>query len=590
MTLNSETKVERLVIIQSSVQSQHYKNSCRKESDLILAIGPEAMYEAETNSWKYCCLGEIWSDDQYELNKKKNEKCVNELIIGLNNYSRSRDLSKNLEIGNYYAFQLCVIIGQILNNIFIVNSIIKNLGPENLLCYTKSNPELFLEHRPDPDSILANVLCRILANKKVQFDLISLPEFDSNVTRREKILTFLPSSIRFFLVKFRDCFRFKKIKSAKHNLLLIGAGGDWVKLAKYSSFNNFFTLVPAKKYKTTGTIKPSQEVIDLLESSIKYKNIIPYDMYNLAALIQEDTEVFASLADDIDQMLNKHDAVVTAVLTYPWDNFLAHRAALKNMPVIVWQHGEKGQSDLDITSIYTEIFYATDYFAYAPLVVNQYKSLIGKYRLKNVVAIGSIGKQVEWEGGDTILYATGKWFKTTNPFVSDPDSRLFKAHIKILPLLEKYTDLYKVIFKANNTPKLNNTPYQFKNIKIEYEKSFTECLKTAKLVILDTPATTLIEACSTNIPIFCLGGRSEYTNEFLAAVKQRVVWSETPEDLIINLKNFLDSEVYPADIHNKQLLTLFGSGAVPSQIAESSRNSIINSLNRHCKKKEVNIL
>ena len=579
-----KNRFHRLVVIQTKAQAVDYRNYRRAEGDLVLPIGPEAMYEAEINGWEFCNLVDIWTEDQYNLEKEVSQEKLNALIEELNSYSRRRNSNIGLEIGNYYAFQLWVIINQISFNNFIVRSITENLTPTKVLCYTKANVQAFMELRPDPDCIFAQVLSSSRLYKDGKCEIVKIKELRKISTLREKTLSSLPVPVRAFLQKFRNRNALKNNNSATHNLLVIGEGYDWLKLNQYPAFNEIFHLHLPPDVKCTGKVTPTQELMEIINKSIQREDLSSYDISGLAAALETDLISFAEKAYDIRAMMNKYDAAVTAVLSFPRDNFLAHMAALAGLPVFVWQHGEKGQIGFDPLAIYTELFYATDYFAYAPVVVEQYKHMIGKFRLSNVIAVGSIEKRIEWQGGNTIVYATGKWFKTT--IFLDPDTRLYKAHRSILGYLDGVGSSYEVVFKANNTPGLNDVPYQLNNVKVEFDRPFTELLKTAKVIILDTPATTLVEACSTRVPIFVLGGRCKYTDDFLAVIKRRVVWSETLEDLLGRLTVFLETDIYEADVDDQTFLQQYGASNRIAEVAESVRGCLLDRINYFNNKKE----
>ena len=570
-------KLDRLVVLQSKAQSEHYQNTRRMDGDIVLPIGPEAMYETDINGWAFCTLGDLWSGDQLEKEKNVIQKRLDDLIETLNDYSRRWNPELGLEIGNYYAFQLWVIINQIQYNNFFVRCIAENIKPSKILCYTKAKAQVFMELRPDPDCLFADVLSRSALWKNGICEIVRINENDKINTLREIVLAALPVSVRAILRKIRDKNGLKSTHSATYNLLIIGAGGDWIKLSNYSDFVKEFRLHLPPELISADKVKPEEELSDIISNSIQRDGLVPFDISGLASAIQSDLHLFAKKAEEIRDMMMNYDAIVTSVLTFPRDNFLAHIAALVGRPVVVWQHGEKGQSGLDPVGIYTELFYATDYFAYAPVVVKQYEAFLGKYRLNSVVAVGSIEKNVVWQGGNTIVYATGKWFK--NGLLSDPDRRLYEAHKSILGYLENIGNRYSIIMKANNTPGLNDIPYRLNKVDVEYVKPFTELLKTAKIVILDTPATTLIEACSTKIPIFVLGGRTEYTHEFLLVIKRRVVWSETPEDLVRHIATFLEAGTYNADVNDQTFLLQYGAGTKATQVVKTARACLLDSIN-----------
>lgn len=575
-------RCDRLVVLQTKAQATDYQNNRRLDGDLVLPIGPEAMYEADVNRWAFCNLGDLWTREQDDAEREASRNALEALIDMLNAYSRRLNPDRGLEIGNYYAFQLWVIIGQIRHNNFIAASIAKNLRPAKVLCYTKANPVTFMGLRPDPDCIFADALSESRLFQEGRCEILRIPEKVRVNTSREKILSLLPVSLRALMRSLRDRNLYRNSNSPTHSVLVIGGAGDWNRLNRDPAFSSVFRQHRPPELKADGKATPSQELFEILNTAIQRETRGTEgpggNVSDLAAAIQTDVELFSQRCSEVSKQMSNYDAVLTAVLTFPIDNFLAHMAARAGRPVVVWQHGEKGQAGFDPLNVYTELYYATDYFAYAPAVAEQYRPWIGKNRLTNVIAVGSIEKRVEWQGGNTIVYATGKWFKTTLPI--DTDRRLYNAHTSILSYLNTLGDRYSIIMKANNTPGLNDIPYRYDNVRVEFAKPFTECLKKAKVVILDTPATTLVEACSTRVPIFVLGGRSKYTPEFLDVIKRRVVWSETVEDLLRRLAAFLEYGTYEADVNDQTYLCQYGANKEAADVAESVRTCLLNSIAR----------
>lgn len=160
----------------------------------------------------------------------------------------------------------------------------------------------------------------------------------------------------------------------------------------------------------------------------------------------------------------------------------------------------------------------------------------------------------------------------------DPDKRLFNAHNKILQYLNVIGLDRKVIFKANNTSGFNSIPYEYKNIIIDRKTPFARLLETASIVILDTPATTLIEACSTTVPIFVLGGRVNYFPEFTQAVARRVVWCETSDVLVQKLNLYITEGIYEADVRDETYLQGYGSNLSRNEVEQRVMDAILNAI------------
>jgi len=547
------SKYNRLVVLQSKKQALHYANNNRDINDLILPIGVDAMYFAEKQKWEVCSLGELFHKEEYKSESRKSVEKIERLIEQLNNWSSD----SGLEMGNYYAFQLWVVIGQIHYNYFLAKSLARFVADNQVLIYTKKKSKLVFEMRPDPDTLLAYVFSNSKLFTKQQLKTVYVDENYQTNSLRELLVSIIPDGLMQRMRYFRDQNRLSGDSNRCSKLLLVGGGYDWFKIARRKNFGEKYCIEIPPPLSKKNKYKPEQSLSILLDDSVIYDGIVALDLTVLKQSIQADLHLFAKKKEKVNNYLTKIDAIVTAVLTFPRDNFYAHMATKLDKNVLVWQHGEKGQAE-DYTSHSTELQYATDYLAYAPEVARQYQKYVGRRRLSKVHNVGSIGKNIPWKDGDTILYATGKWFKTAVPFIDsiDPDRRLFNAHTTILDYLDNHEDL-SVILKANNTLGFNSVPYEYNSIDVEYSVPFSKLLETAKVVILDTPATTLVEACSTNIPIFVLGGRTKYLNNFLDVIMKRVVWCESPDELVDKLDRYLESGVYEADINNKDYLNSY---------------------------------
>jgi len=566
-------KYDRLVILQTELQSVHYSNKKRKQGDLVLTIGSGAMWYAAKCQWDRCYLGDVFDDDEYKQAHKESNCRIESLITKLNDWSAGNEL----EMGNYYGFQFWIIIGQIHYNYFILKSIAKHIGNKPVLVYTKKREKTILELRPDPERVFFDVLTYSGLFDKTKIEVVLIDEKRKSFSVKEKLVNALPVTVIRVLRFLRDKKRLPRCKdNSQSKLLLIGGGYDWFEIAALPKFNKKYCIEMAKPLIGRSVVKrQDKKLSDILNDAITFGDVIVYDLKEIKSAIQQDYRLFTKKKERVHNLMIECKAAVTGVLTYPVDLFYAHMAAKATKKLYVWQHGEKGQTR-DYTTMFTELYYATDYLTYASDVTKHYREFVGKRRLNSVHTVGSIGKKVDWQDGDTILYATGKWFGTAVPFLdkSDPDQRLFQAHTTILGYLNSIGTKHPVVFKGNNTPGFNSLPYQYDNIDIEYTKTFTELLRTASVVILDTPATTLVEACSTRVPVFVLGGRSEYLPEFMRPIRQRVAWYETPEELVAGLTDYIENGKYIADVSNDDYQKGFCVQATNDEVCENILQSV----------------
>jgi hypothetical protein len=578
MTSLQSTTLRRIVILQAVNHIDHYAKYERNPSDLVIPIGGDALYHADKNNWQICNIGELFSEADYRVASNEAQLALDRVIDQLNDYSKKSNPSLSLEMGNYYAFQLWVILGQIQYNSFICKSIAKKFNSCNILAYTKNKSSFFMELRPDPDCIFSEVLIKSGHINSQNIKLIELSDANKIFSLREGVVKVIPRKYLSFMRGIRDWSRVFSYRKAPYRLLLIGGGYDWFKVCRSKEFREFFKLsIATKLFKKKQTVVPPTELLEIFHGAINNSA----SLHALSLEIYSDLVFFMKNYEKIKKKLSYYDALITGVLTYPWDNFLAHIAKKLNKPLIVWQHGEKGQTE-NIASVYTELNYATDYLAYGPAVKNFYEKWIGKSYLLDVHAVGSIGKNVVRRNRLSIVYATGKWFKTAAPFTPsiDPDNRLYQAHKTILKYLDSIGLKRQVIFKANNTPGFRSVPYEHKNINLDYDTPFTRLLETADIVILDTPATTLVEACSTTVPIFVLGGRVNYFPEFLQMIGRRVVWCETPDELVYKIDLYITEGIYDADVKDETYIQAYGTNSSKNEVVKNVMNAILNSINR----------
>ena len=116
-------KLVRIVILNDNTEAADYGQHHRTNDDIILPIGPEARHYALENNWEIRSLGSLWSKQEYSKVKNDSEKRIKTLVAELNEYSKSVSKNFPLTIGDYFHFQLHIVIGQIHYNKFIIDKI-----------------------------------------------------------------------------------------------------------------------------------------------------------------------------------------------------------------------------------------------------------------------------------------------------------------------------------------------------------------------------------------------------------------------------------------------------------------------------------
>jgi hypothetical protein len=567
----------RIVILNDSSEAVDYIKNHQEVDDVILPIGPTARNYALENGCEFRTLGSLWSKNDYITAKEDSEKRIKTLITELNEYSKSVAKNFPLTIGDYFSFQLHIVIGQIHYNKFIIDSIQKTLKPDSWLLYQHQGQTLFMDFRPNPNFIIFNIF--VLSpyyEKGVLLKLNSEHKENTNIqgkgSWKQTVLSIMPKVLVPILIKLR--FKTKTnnwFSIGKNRLLQIGSAYEWESVFMDREFKKDYYVDIVR---TTGLINSaviSKRLLTILNNSITFIDIPVFDLTEQSKIIQGTLDRFDKQVLKLKSNIKKYHAILSTVFVFPMQNLIGHLANTLDKPVINWQHGVMNLYD-DLFTESVETKYTTHYLCYGLGVKPKYDSHIGHAAMKKVFAVGST-KKINWESSQFILYATGKWMKTAIPFieVQDPDTRLFEAQKDILAYLDSIGNQYSVIFKGNNTPGLNEISFCHKNIKFNETIPFTTLLKNAKLVILDTPATTCVETCSTTVPLFVLTGRSDWYKKPTKLLQKRALLAGTTAELIHNVKNYLNDNIYPADINNREFSNEYGS-------QYSSQRSVTNSI------------
>ena len=559
---------DRLVIVQNKNQFKEYIKNKRNSKDIILPIGPVSIYLTKLNKIPFLLLKNLIDHKEYIQAKRDSYRKVNRLIYELNVHSKTLDKLNFIEIGNYYAFQLQLIIGQIHYNYFLLNQISKKFKTQKILLFTiNNNNKPFLTYRPNFKTLLANVLTRsnLFTSERIQIVKTSdKPDGGLKVLILNKIRN---SNLYSYLSFFKIKSKLKNNSKVKSKLLLVTSGYEWLKIQQHILFNKQHQIRLFKPLLKINYKKTNDQILNkIIDRSIKFNKKVIYNLDYLANSMSSDLFYFIRNKDKFSKKIARYNGLIGSVLSLPIENYLAHIGSQKKLSFYLWQHGEKGQS-IDPFIYSTELQYTTHYLAYGEGVKQYYEKYINENRLEQVFSVGSLGKKIKHEGGSTILYATGKWFYTGLSFNEgiDPDSRLFECQQIILDFLKALPNANEVVFKANNTNGLNSIPYSMGEVKLEYKTHFTELLKKSKVLILDTPATTFVEASSTTIPIFILGGRVNYIDKVKKLMSKRAVFCETTSELIIKLEAFFKTGLYEADVNDSSYNELYGSGIFESK-------------------------
>lgn len=547
--------------------------------DVVIPAGPDARFYAEQKEWPIRLIGDFFSDRMHEEGRDLADKAVGRVVVEINEYYGRRPGFPPVPLGDYFWFDFFIIVGQVL---FTRQLLEAAAGRHPLKVYHDKNlrERSVFGIRPHPDGLVALVaeglgkeLCEIVPYESARAT--------DQLTLRRRLRGMAPAS----LIDVAYWLKWWKIKAGrpaawrgrKKRVLVLGGMFDWRPVV----FTEEFMLRYVPTFKSLGTYpdearcgKSVRDVTELIGRAVFPNQPDAFDFSPLARRIQAAAERLTREYGALERFVRKHDAVLASVFVTPFQHAAAHCALGAGKPVICYQHGEMNLYEEPFLGRFTEVANATHYFAYGKGVTPKYVPLIGNSPLKEVVVVGTTLKKPAYRGGRLVVYATGKWFKTARPYAPqpDPDARLYEAQRSIIRYLEGYAvrnPRDEVVVKANNTDLFNAIPFPAK-VRIDYANKFTDLLGSAKLVILDAPGTTCLEAASTSVPLFILAGRARWHEEPLRLLKKRAVVEEGLEGLLAQLERFENAGAYPANPASREFSAAYGGEGDAGQAIEKA--------------------
>jgi len=253
------------------------------------------------------------------------------------------------------------------------------------------------------------------------------------------------------------------------------------------------------------------------------------------------------------------------------------------VPVITWQHGGLGACDHYLAP-YNDLMGSDKYFVFGDGVcqwLKEYEHLfntnlvptgsafiekpIKTKRKTNTAIYRQFVSLVKRRQSIICLYATTNyfgnlWYLNTNiPF---SDRKFFISQKKIIQFLQKFGQV-ATIFKLNPNPLHENPPLLSllrldKTYVVKNEYSFDYLCDIADIIVIDYPWTAILEAISTDKPVFVLLEQLDFFEESRAFLSRRAICADNTADLLMALESYIGRGIYPADIKDNTFLLDYG--------------------------------
>lgn len=573
---------------------------CGYNNSVICALTPFAVAACEKEKLNFVVPENYYTSEEYTEIGKESILRIDDLISLLDRYSQQYSKNKktpSLNIGSYYSSLIHIAMETLYAKVYQLYRVIDSIRPESIVSFRIKNPPYLIDFDfifHPLDKLYGELLsesqfkdkCKFLDYdiwEEVKYDKYSLRQKASFFIRhnyftvvvvslllryRRSILSFIKSTkaeCGYFLAMLRH----KKVKKA----VFLGRGYGWEYLLKSSEFKNKFVsyFFPTGHYFLTPKRKKGDGKFlkELKWNDNFYGFKLAPLLYSHIEVIKFSLRKYIRWYAKIKAFLKNKNCVFAPYLLYPLQHFIAHIANQMDIPVVVWAHGEKGCSgDIGVIDEKEDVLHANYFLSFGPAVSRIYNDkYLNKYlHFKGAVTIGAPDMDTISQltksntSNQYILYTTGKYFLNTAVFGGDipvSDYKLYCFQKKIVGYLDGLK-ANRVIWKLHPSPLNIKSPIETKHVeRIYHEKSFSDLIKDASLIILDVPSTTCLQAASSNKPLFVAQGYMDYSKEALNLLSKRAIVVNSPKELIEELDFYLKTNNYKADVNNREFVKAF---------------------------------
>ena len=604
----------KLVLVENEKEVEiFYKKFGKSKEFKWIVLTPFAISELEKLNINYNIIDDYYdSEELWSTTGWNSYSVVNQLIEFCDSFIRKNaEGLENIDVLNCYRHQLVMLFDGIIGRLFMLKNLLEKLKPSRIdICKRNLEPfagdgYLFGQN----DTLWAN--CLSLKGWFPEINVISLDETASGDFPKEKVTwKSLLKKVAGYLKLIEEYRSLRKLGFRNYvrrvfvrkSILLVRFEYGWVDTVrmffengikvKVSPIDDLRKMKPkrARSYKVSG-------LVDNLAKQSEYRKRFLFENIDFYPLLKPRIE--GMICEGItkgsriyskaeDYIVSSHpEAALFSIAPHPEYWFFLQAFKSHAIPVICWQHGSEGFYD-NRGFPETELLYTDYFFDYGEGVTESYSKFKNKYDFRPV-AVGSstIDKLADTEkSGDCILYATTNYYQNNLYFAYSllSDIKLYRVQRAILNYLEKVKE-ETVIFKLHPVLSYRTPPVEVKSPRIRVvrnEKSFEELLKEARIIILDCPTTTLIQAAVTRKPVFVLSSFIKVKPEALDLLGKRAVCDESPEGLMKKLDNYLKTGIYPADVNNREFVKKYGIHLDDGGSARRAVNKVMEIIGQKC--------
>lgn len=609
-----------------------------KEKYIIIALSPAAMYELDKNGIPYKLIEEYYdAQELFKMGIDEYSLLENLCSVIDTTIQEFEPEFKGLGIkpALFNFFSLHVIYGAMTIRIFQLMKMMRAENPSNVYVYeshknpiTVSNSSSFYIIFDEKESLYSQLLELVSWNFSIKLLKLPILDIESNkkpkksfVVYRNKLIDILCKHPLLYDLAFnvkKHRYKGPRVwlnqqlhKKRGSSLLLFGPGYNWddcyAQLIE-NGFHPIYRILDNHHYLKKGSTQIPHGLNNAwckldadsdFHSEFVFQGIdfFPILKSRLEFLVKQmSSACLLATRENMDYIKKKKiKAVVSAMFSSCIGHSIAQAAHNCKVPTVTWQHGGYGMSTVHPILEYIDFLSSDYHFVYGEGVIDSYRTATKKYGTKTVaIGFSSLEQKIPMTLDSStpqqeVLYATSSYYGN-NMYISHfpfSDNLYWRTQMSIMDILGKHPEK-QITVKLHPSTTCTHIMESYaldkgySNIKfIKNEKSFTNLIQTASVIIIDVPATTILQALMTEKKVFACNVHYHYNNLAKASLAKRAVCSENLTEFTTKIDNYLKDGVYEADVSNKEFIRLYGITSKSGSIRERAVQKLKDIINEN---------
>ncbi|MFH2106777.1 MAG: hypothetical protein ABII22_05950 [Candidatus Micrarchaeota archaeon] len=622
-----------LVFLENEAQVIDFLKKHNASLTTLIALSPFAMHELDKNNFKYKIPEDYYGAEelyQFGMENYKKVERICSIIDDLIHEQSPEFKKKGITPAAFGFFHLKLLYDSILLRTFQLSKIICAENPDEILFY--GQPSRLIGFSQEAFQVLFD------NSESIYSILLSLDQWSFKPVILGSIKT--PTGIGFF--KRAMCFIRNKVKPLlkshsqaetlrldlseksmdKFPVIFFGGKYNWGSCMRNFKDSGIFPILElsddveywAVNEMAIGTadVPPDpKKIMDCLRSNSEFCSlfifenidVLPIAGPRLLFLFNRVAKACMNsyLLSNSFSKRNGIGAMLTSGFSNPIAKSFAKAALDIGIPVFSWQHGNYGYLDQPMIP-YSDFVKSGIHLVFGEGVVEKYGKQ-AKQSGTELVPIGSSNldklSSKKLQGKEKkksfLLYASTNLYHN-HLYVSFPpmwsDNLFWRSQKHVLETIGKQRKM-PVVVKLHPNIGYRSSPIvayaeekEFSDLRfIQAESTFDDLAPYAGVFVIDFPSTTLLQAITTNKPVFTTTQHCRLDKDAEILLKKRAYCFKTVEEMSKAINSFLDTGSVPGydvDLNNHEFLKRYGTHLDDGKSAERAAKLVYKKI--HCLK------